>query len=199
MLTVLQQGGVGIGGVAVAGDALRPHHDRAGRAMAAEPGEELGARPSDHHLHEIVDLQFADVAAADPFAVAQDRDPVADLLHLVQAMGDVDDGEAARLQVGDDAEQALDFALGQRGGRLVHHDDPRISREGAGDLHHLLLADREVADRHHRVEVEVEVLQHLLASRRASATRRRTRPCRGSRPRNMFSATVMVGIRLNSW
>jgi hypothetical protein len=101
---ILQQGGVGIGGVAVARDPLHLHHDRAGRAMTAEPGEELGARPPHHHLHKIVDLQFAHVAATDLLAVTQDRDPVADLLHLMQAMSDIDDGEAACFQVGDNAE-----------------------------------------------------------------------------------------------
>ena len=41
-------------------------------------------------------------------------------------------------------------ARAQRRGRLVHDDQARFHRERAGDLDHLLLGDREVADQRHR-------------------------------------------------
>ena len=40
-------------------------------------------------------------------SVAQHRDAVGDRLHLVQAMGDVEDGDALGAQPADDLEQAL--------------------------------------------------------------------------------------------
>ena len=51
------------------------------------------------------------------------------------------------LQVADDAEELVDLGPAQRRGRLVHDDQPRLHRQRAGDLDHLLLGDRQVADR----------------------------------------------------
>ena len=50
----------------------------------------------------------------------------------------------AALQARDDRKEPLDFAIGERRRRLVHHDDPRVAREHFGDLDELLLTDREL-------------------------------------------------------
>ncbi|MFO1055584.1 MAG: hypothetical protein U1E53_01305 [Dongiaceae bacterium] len=52
-------------------------------------------------------------------AVAQHGDAVGDAADLAHPVGDVDDADAVRLGLLDQAEQAGRLALGQRGGRLV--------------------------------------------------------------------------------
>ncbi len=42
----------------------------------------------------------------------------------------------------DELEQALGLARRERGGGLVHEQQPRAARDGLGDLDELLLGDR---------------------------------------------------------
>ncbi len=80
-------------------------------------------------------------------------------------MRDVDDPGAARAQAPNDLKETLDLAIGERGRRLVHHDDPRRSREDLGDLDQLLLSDGEA--RHRLVErnLESEFAERALGAR----------------------------------
>ena len=55
-------------------------------------------RPVDHQRDEFGLVGFADLAGGDERAVAQHRDPVAQLEHLFEAMADVDDRDARRLE-----------------------------------------------------------------------------------------------------
>ena len=91
-------------------------------------------------------------AGADQLAVAQHRDGIADLKYLAEAVGDVDDRLALRLQRTQRGENAFDLDVGQRRGRLVEDQHARIAREHARDLDQLTLADAEL--RHRRLQSE---------------------------------------------
>ena len=68
-------------------------------------------------------------ARADQFAVPQHRDGVADLEHLAEPVGDVDDRLAFGLQRAQRAEDAFDLDVGQRRSRFV--EDAAPARRGS--------------------------------------------------------------------
>ena len=78
-------------------------------ASVAVAEERVDLAP-DHHADDAVDVGVGDLAAADELAVAQHGVAVADLEHLLEAVGDEDDAEALRLEVADDAEELLHLA-----------------------------------------------------------------------------------------
>ena len=98
----------------------------------------------------------------DEAAVAEHRELVGDLEQLVHLVGDVDDALALRFQGADDLEQMRDFALRQRGGRLVHDEDVGIVGDRLGDLDHLPVGDREVAHLDLGVERNIEPIEQFL-------------------------------------
>ena len=71
-------------------------------------------------------------------------------------MRHVDDGHAAALEAIDRLEEPLDLVRGQRRGRLVHDDQPRVERERLRDLHHLLLRDAEMLHLRSWLDLQVE-------------------------------------------
>ena len=142
-----------------------PRRVRPSTRSATSPGlgpiamnEERIDLAADHQADDAVDGRVGDGAAADQTAVAKHRVAVADLHHLLEPMGDEDDAQALGLQIANDAEELLDLARGERRGRLVHDDQARLHRQRAGDLDHLLLGDRQVADDRHRLQIEAEAV-----------------------------------------
>ena len=135
---------------------------------------------ADHHLDEPVARQAADVQRAHRLAVAHDRRPVGDLEDLVEAVADVDDGDAGGLEFADDGEEFLDLLPGERGAGLVHHDDPRPLGEGLGDLDHLLLGDGQRADRRFGIDADADAVEEGqgvgVFAPPAAETRRRRLP-----------------------
>ena len=75
-------------------------------------------------------------------AIAQNRDGVAEPENLLQPMRNVNDRNAALLQMAQQAKQVLAFADGQGAGRLVHDDELRMGADRGGDLKDLLLSGR---------------------------------------------------------
>ena len=101
--------------------------DRGGVAIdlagdAARERVEVVELAADHLGDELVAGQVADEVLADERAVAQHGDAVGDLVDLVEEVGDEEDGDAAVAQVADDAEELLDLAAVEAGGRLVEHE-----------------------------------------------------------------------------
>ena len=94
-------------------------------------------------------------------AVAQNREIVADADELLEAVRDVDDGDARLLQFGNDAEQHLDLGGGQRRRRLVHDQHAGVVGQRLGDLDDLLLADPEIVDQRIGVDVVFEAGEQL--------------------------------------
>ena len=137
-------------------------------SLVADGGGLLGKlvvdRAADHHLDHPLARERLDRLGADVRAVAHHRDAIRDLKDLVQAVADVDDADALRLQLADDREQAVDFLQRQRGARFVHHDDPSILRQRLGDLDDLLLGDGQRAADRLGIERHAESLEELLRS-----------------------------------
>ncbi len=123
----------------------------------------------DHAADDVALRQAAHRSGVDVAAVAQHHHPVGDLLQLVEAVRDVDDADATRLEQRDLAEQVLDLARGQRRGRLVEDQQPAFADQAARDLDHLLVTDAERADRQRRVDVLQADPRHL---RRRGAVQR---------------------------
>ena len=90
------------------------------------------------------------------FAVLEDGDDVAQVQDLVEAVRDVQDGDAVGRQVADHLEQALALLGRERGGRFVHRDQARAPDEGAADREHPLLRYAQGADRGVEGEVDAE-------------------------------------------
>ena len=119
---------------------LEQHATRFGDVALVEFREIATDHQLDHGV--VADLlpgQFAGV-----FAIAQNGDPVCKLHHLTQPVGNVNDADPLRAQIVNDLEKPLALSLREAGSRLVHDDDPRVDRQCLGDLHQLLMADREV-------------------------------------------------------
>jgi hypothetical protein len=57
-------------------------------------------------------------------------------------------------------EEMLAFAYGQRTGRLVHDDDGRVDAERGGNLDHLFLTGRKLADRTIHVDIGLNLGEH---------------------------------------
>src|ERR1017187_6469362 len=123
--------------------------DRSGAGPPASRGPAHGggaACPTDHHADQLVGRSVGNIERADGFAVAQHGGAVAnaeDLIHLVR---DVDDGNAALLQLADHLEQAFGGVLAERAGGLVHQDDAGAHAQRPGERDQLGLANRKLRD-----------------------------------------------------
>lgn len=103
-------------------------------------------------------------AVADEAAVTQDGEGVGDLVHLVQAVADVEDAVAPVPQGVQDAEQSGAVGGGEPGGRFVEDDELRPCRQGPGDGDQGPLGGVEVGDRRVGVETAADDLQCLGAA-----------------------------------
>ena len=118
--------------------------------------------PADHQLDHRVERQVLDLVGADVRAVPEDRDAVADLGDLGIPVRDVHERDALfLLELADELEQVLAGAVLQHVRRLIEDDDLGLGRQGASDLHHLLLGDAQPGDHLPGVQVNVEALQVL--------------------------------------
>ena len=139
----------------------------------------LGKAAAHHGEDEPVDLRLGHFARMHPLTVAQHGDAIGNLEDLVKPVRDVDDSQSLLLQASDDAEEHLDFALGQRSGGFVHHQDARGARERLCDFDHLLLGDAERFDRGARVHGYPELFQDFPGARVHLAGRDEARPAQG--------------------
>ena len=71
-------------------------------------------------------------------------------------MGDVDDGNASRREVGDHNSETLELAWGQAGCRLIHCDDAGVLEQRPADLDNLPLSDLEGFDLRVRADRGIE-------------------------------------------
>ena len=128
-----------VGELARPGQALDLQHRLAERGGVVLLREHELDRPAGHQPDQ---LRGGGVghrqAGGDRASVLEDGDPVADLPDLLEAVRDVDDGDTFAGQVADDAEQVLDLAGVQDRGRLVHHDESGVVRQGPRHAHDLL-------------------------------------------------------------
>ena len=123
-------------------------------------------------------------------SVFEDRDAVADLPDLLQAVRDVDDSDALGGQLLDDVEEVLDLLGVEHGRGLVHDDQLDVVREGACHADDLLVRRAEVADLGVRGQVRVaEPAQQLLRLTRGLG------PLRQASPRELVPEEDVLGDR----
>ena len=139
-------------------------------------------------------------AVADHRPVAQNHDPVAELVHLLHEMGDVEDAVALGLQPAHHVEQAAALWQAQAGGGLVQDQHRGGAVDRLRELDQLPLAERQAVDLGVGIDVGTDqVAQQRARLRRASRCRcRKPRGC-GRCGRWMFSATDRLPNRLSSW
>jgi len=116
---------------------------------------------SDHGADEVVHGEGAAGGNRRHAPVAQHRAAVGDGHHLVETMGNVDDGGAPALHARQHRKQARDLAFFERRGRLVEGEDAAAPPQRLGDRHELTLGEAERSDARPRVRIEVELRQHL--------------------------------------
>ena len=129
------------------------------------------SRPTIAWISFCVDVS-RDRLGHDVAAVAHHGDALAEREDLVQPVRDEEHRGAPGAQRLDDAEEAVDLGLRERGGRLVHHDHARLGRERLGDLDDLLVGDREPARDAVGIELDAELLEQPLRPRAACAAGR---------------------------
>ncbi len=117
---------------------------------------------ADHRPHQLFLGDALQRLGEDEAPVAQDRHPLADGQDLLEAMGDEDDGRALVTQRLHHSEQPPGLDRRQGGGRLVHDQHTRAPGQRLGDLHQLLLGDREPAGDAIRVDAHPQPGEDLL-------------------------------------
>ncbi len=164
-------------------------------------GGDLRGRTPGHGRNEIADREGAAPAHRHHPSVAQHRATIGDRHHLVEAMGDVDDGGPLPLHACEHREQPLDLALLERGGRLVEDEDTALAPQCLGDRDQLTLGEAERGNRPLRIAIEVELGEHgarLLLHAGAVDHGERAEPPYRKSPSAMFSATDSAGTSRSS-
>ena len=144
---------------------------------------------ADHQADHLVLVDALGLARDDALPVAQHRDPVRQAPHLVELVGDVDDGDPA---LGEATDQALE-PRGLRGRegrrRLVHDDEARVERQRPRDRDELALPRLEPPDGFLRRNVRfAESLERLRGPRQRATAAGRGRCSR--RPRETRRAAA---------
>ena len=145
---------------ALAREAVDLEHGRAD--LGDLLGEERVQVAPDHRVDQPLLRRLRDRLGRDVAPVAHHRDALAEREDLVEPVRDEEHRRALRAQRLDDAEEAVDLRLRERGGGLVHDDHARLGRERLGDLDDLLVGDREPARDAVGVELDAELVEQAL-------------------------------------
>ena len=122
----------------VAVDVLGLEHHAVGRGSTPlEDGTEI---PANHQLHDLALRQSACRLDGDELAVAKDRHPGRETQDLLDAVRDIDDGQAVVAEPANEREQAIDLFVGEGGGWLVEGENPNIRLERSKNLDQLALS-----------------------------------------------------------
>ena len=120
---------------------------------------------ADHLGDEFGAVEFGSQELADVPAVAQDRDAVADRVHLVEEVRHEQDRHAAITELTDDGEQLLDLGGIEARRRLVEDEHLRIGDHRTADRHQLLHRQRQRRQRQPGVEMmQAELGERLLGA-----------------------------------
>src|SRR5690606_16438348 len=120
---------------------------------------------TDHHLGEFLGRHFAGSRLPYDLAPPEHRDPVGDLEHLPELVGDEDDPLARLAQASDDLEEILDLLRREDRCGFVEDDDLGFAEQDLDDLDPLLETDRQVFDDGARIDLQPVLsrdLGHLL-------------------------------------
>ena len=119
-------------------------------------------RVAHHQLGEPGGVHTGGGHAAHAFALAQDGHPVADGQHLVQLVGDDDDGAALGLHLAQNGKQLVGLLRGEHGGGLVQNQDLRAPVQHLQNLHGLLFRNAHLVHRLLRVDFQTVIGAQLL-------------------------------------
>lgn len=86
-------------------------------------------------------VQLAGRPGAHQLAVAHHADAIGDFHHFIQTVADEHHADAGCFQFVNHPQQAVDLLAGQRGGRFVHDNQPRLGGDGAANRHQLPIGD----------------------------------------------------------
>ena len=111
---------------------------------------------ADHLGDQLHPGQLRHGIGAHQLTVAQHRDPVAELIDLIQEVGDKDDPQALGLQLAHHCEQALGLLLIQGGGGLVQDQHLCVHIHRTGNGNHLLDGHRVAPQRLCHVNVQIQ-------------------------------------------
>ena len=120
---------------------------------------------------------------------------MADALHLLQPVADVEHRAAPRASRSQRDEQLVGLLRRQHRSRLVHDQQFGVLQQAAHDLDALALADREIGDDAQSGRAAGRSRRDLLDRRLASAAR--DRPCGSASA--MFSVTVSASNSEKCW
>ena len=109
--------------------------------------------PTHHGLHQNLIGDFLDIPGADVAGVPEHRDPIGQPVHILQPVGDEEDGFPLIPELLSDSVELLAFPLGKGRRGLVHNYDFRIGGNRLGYLYDLLLGNAQAA--HFRLGVDV--------------------------------------------
>ncbi len=139
-------------------DGMKPGRrvGRFGPEPGGTPARHGGEVSPQHGGHEVELRHLRHGTDPDGGAVAHDRDAVADREEFVELVTDEDRRNAVALQAPDHGEQALDLAVVERRGRLVHDDELGLEADRASDGDHLLGGDGIGIEGTPDVDVEIE-------------------------------------------
>lgn len=152
---------------ALDGEPLDRQRDAFGRR--SRPHKNVAHGPRHDHLHEIFRVRRTARDGCESPAVAKNRHPVGDSEHLIQAMGNVDDSNAALAQPPERSEQALYVSLGQGRGRLIENENVALMASARP----MARSERSAAGND---EIGASGLRSAPMMASASAAARRTRP-----------------------
>src|SRR6266550_5359389 len=116
-----------------------------------------------HHTHQRRKICLFDGQGPHFASVPKHRDAITDFLHLLKAVGDIDDGHVARPQGTDDLEQAPHLSLRQSRGWFVHDDQGGIQAQCLGNFHHLPPRHAHVHDPRTAVDPQTDAIEYLLS------------------------------------
>jgi len=150
---------------ALQGLALRAFHaeapdleqDLAG--MRGPAGEKVLDLAADHVADDLAFGGLSRLQRGDAGAVAQHRDAVGQGEDLVEAVGDVDAGDAAAAQVAQDVQEDRDLGFAQGRGGFVEDEDVRLLAQGLEDLDELAVPHAQGRGPGRGVEVELEAVE----------------------------------------
>ncbi len=150
---------------------------------------------ADHHAGKRSRRFLARIAGAGHLAVAQHRGAIADALHFLQPVADVEHGAAFGLQLCQRFEQPVGLLRRQNRGRFIQDDQLGILQQRPDDLDALALADGQI--RHMRVRIERQAIGSATGDAASSEIVASETP--GSSDSAMFSATVSASNSEKCW
>ena len=117
---------------------------------------------TDHHLRQGLYRRLLGLHRADILALSEDRYAVGDSQHLVELMGDDDDGFAVRFHVAEHLEELVGLLRRQHRGGLVENQNVRTPVKGLDNLQRLLLRDSHVVDLAVGIDIKAVTIADFL-------------------------------------